>query len=312
MKRPQTSGSEPTIWKVDRFAIHDGPGIRTNLYFKGCPLHCLWCSNPEGQREERELAFSESKCTGCGRCYGTCPTGALIDEVGRASVDFGKCTHCGQCISSCLPGALHMYERTYTLRRAMDVVKRDRHIYRRSGGGITCTGGEPFQQAEHLKLLLATCQEQGIRTTVETCGYADPLEFRKALDNINWLFMDLKHVDGDQHRRLTGRDSTVILHNLRTASALFAETGRVLAIRQVIVPGLNDGDNIRAMAELASRLPRVDFVELLPYHAYGSHKYRSLGRRYPLEDLEGPPEDSMLEYKELVERYGLTCKIGGA
>ncbi len=300
------------IWKVDRFATHDGPGIRTNLYFKGCPLRCLWCSNPEGQREGQELAFSEVKCTGCGRCYDACPAGALRLESGRASVDYGKCTHCGQCLSACLPGALYMYERSHTMPQAMDIVRRDRHIYRRSGGGITCTGGEPFLQVESLMLLLAACRRLGIHTAVESCGYVDPTRFRETLAYVDWLFVDLKHLDGDRHRKLTGRDNAITLNNLRVASAIFAEAGKVLAIRQVVVPGLNDGDNIRALAELARGLPRVDFVELLPYHAYGRPKYQALGRTYPLEDLETLPDGRMLEYKEVIESYGLECRIGGA
>lgn len=300
------------IWKLDRFATHDGPGIRTNLYFKGCPLRCLWCSNPEGQRETKELAFSEAKCTGCGRCYEACPAGALRPEAGLASIDFGKCNGCGQCLSTCPPGALYTYERSYTLPQAMEVVNRDRHVYRRSEGGITCTGGEPFLQAEFLMRLLDACRELGIHTAVESCGYVDPAQFGEALAHVDWLYLDLKHLDSEQHRKLTGRGNAVTLNNLSAASSVFAETGKVLVIRQVVVPGMNDGDNIRALAELAQGLPRVDFVELLPYHAYGSHKYRELGRQYHLEDLEPPAEGEMLEYKKVVESYGLQCRIGGA
>jgi pyruvate formate lyase activating enzyme len=193
----------------------------------------------------------------------------------------------------------------------MDVIERDRHIYRKSGGGITCTGGEPLLQMEFVRLLLAECSVMGIRTALETCGYVDEAEFRKTLSNVDWLFFDLKHLDSNRHRGLTGRDNSIVLSNLRTASSVFSESGRVLVIRQVIVPGLNDGNNISALAEFARALPHVNMIELLPYHAYGSHKYRSLGREYQLHDLEPPSEDRLLEYKDLVERQGIQCKIGG-
>ncbi|MDP2659356.1 MAG: glycyl-radical enzyme activating protein [Dehalococcoidia bacterium] len=298
------------IWKVDRFAIHDGPGIRTNLYFKGCPLRCLWCSNPEGQREMGELNYSEVRCTGCGRCYDVCPAGALKPGDGRASLDFMGCTNCGQCVSVCLSGAISIFQRSYTLEQVMEVVKRDRHAYRRSGGGITCTGGEPFLQAAFLMDLLTACRDQGIHTAVESSGCVNPSQFRDALDRIDWLFLDLKHLDSERHRNLTGRDNAVILENLRTASSFFARTGKVLVIRQVVAPGLNDGDNIKALAEMAMALPRVDFVELLPYHAYGREKYHTLGRPYRLDDVETPDGETMSKYREIIERHGVKCRIG--
>lgn len=298
------------IWKIDRFAIHDGPGIRTNLYFKGCPLRCFWCSNPEGQENKPELAYSQVRCTACGRCYDVCPTGALKPEAGQAGLDFLECTNCGQCVSVCLPGALSLYQRSYTLEQVMEVVKRDRHAYRRSGGGITCTGGEPFLQAGFLMDLLTACRKQGIHTAVESSGCVNPSQFRDALDRIDWLFLDLKHLDPERHRHLTGRDNAVILQNLRTASSVFGNSGKVLVIRLVVAPGLNDGDNITALAEMAMSLPRVDFVELLPYHAYGREKYQSLGRTYRLDGLEPPHEETMLRYREVIESHGVKCRIG--
>ena len=147
--------SKAAIWKIDRFAIHDGPGIRTNVYFKGCPLHCLWCSNPEGQHQRNELGFLNTKCTRCGLCWELCPQNALKPKNGIPFVDQEKCNMCGQCSSVCPTGALFVYGCFYTLSQILDVIERDRHIYRRSGGGITCTGGEPLLQAGFLQHLLA-------------------------------------------------------------------------------------------------------------------------------------------------------------
>jgi len=299
-----------TIWKMDRFAIHDGPGIRTNIYFKGCPLRCLWCSNPEGQLEERELGFSETKCNGCGLCFDACPLHAISPKDGIPVIDSAKCDLCGQCVHACPSEALHIYGDIWTLSQVMDAIENDRHIYRKSGGGITCTGGEPLLQAAFVHRLLAGCREVGIHTALETCGYADEAAFLKTLSLVDCLFFDLKHLNSHRHKKLTGKDNAIILRNLRTASSLFSETEKVLVIRQVIVPGLNDENNIRALAELAGALPHLNMIELLPYHAYGLHKYRTLAREYPLQDLEPPSEDRLVEYKNVVERQGIQCKIG--
>jgi pyruvate formate lyase activating enzyme len=192
----------------------------------------------------------------------------------------------------------------------MDVVERDRHIYRRSGGGITLTGGEPLVQHEFAQQLLATCHEVGIHTVVETCGCVGTSVFRESLENIDWLFFDLKHVEPGAHRRLTGRSNASILTNLRAASSFFCEKDRTLVIRQVVVPGLNDGDNVLALARLAAGLPRVDMIELLPYHAYGAHKYASLGLA-AAEELAPPSAEKLREYRETIETHGIPCTIGG-
>jgi pyruvate formate lyase activating enzyme len=313
--RPNSEVTEPelkaNIWKIDRFATHDGPGIRTTVYFKGCGLRCLWCSNPESQHKEAEIGLARSQCTKCGLCFKACPRGAISPEDGFPVLDAAKCDFCGQCASICPAGAIHIYRGAYTLARLMDIIERDRHIYRRSGGGITCTGGEPFLQAEFLRQLLARCHEVGIHTAVETCGGVDESEFKASLSDIDWLFFDLKHVDKEQHKKLTGMNNILIQNNLRTASIILGEKGKVLVIRQVVVPGLNDEGNIRALAELARGLPHVDYIELLPYHNFGMNKYQILGRRYQLEDLAPPSEDKLKEYQDIITRYGIVCKIGG-
>jgi pyruvate formate lyase activating enzyme len=297
------------IWKIDRFATHDGPGIRTNIYFKGCPMRCLWCSNPEGQKKKIELGLSQTKCTECGLCYSSCPQGAIELQNGVPSVDSMKCNLCKKCLKECPAGAFFVFGKYYTLPQILDLFERDRYIYRSSGGGITCTGGEPLMQAKSVRRLLAKCHEVGIHTTVETCGYVSNIEFQQSLGDIDWLFFDLKHVDSTKHKKLTGKDNAVILNNLRTASSVFSEKGGALIIRQVVVPGLNT-DNIKALAELASTLPHVDGIELLPYNSYGAHKYTLLGRKYQLGNLALPSGDELHEYREIVKSYGIKCDVG--
>jgi pyruvate formate lyase activating enzyme len=192
----------------------------------------------------------------------------------------------------------------------MDIVERDRHIYRRSGGGITLTGGEPLAQHEFVQRLLATCHEVGIHTVVETCGCVGGAVFSQSLEHIDWLFFDLKHVDPGKHEQLTGMSNDTILKNLRTASSFLSEMNRTLVIRQVVVPGYNTGDNIAALAQLAAGLPRVDKIELLPYHDYGRHKYASLGWEAGEEPVP-PTADELREYVDIINGYGIGCSIGG-
>jgi pyruvate formate lyase activating enzyme len=305
--RPELSAA---IWKVDRFATHDGPGIRTNVYFKGCPLRCLWCSNPEGQATEDQLGFLSNKCTGCGLCFDLCPKGAITVTAGRPVVDFAACDVCGECARVCSLRALFVYGGRYSVSDVVDIVERDRHIYRRSGGGVTLTGGEPLAQHEFARQLLAACHEVGIHTVVETCGCVGTAQFSQSLEHIDWLFFDLKHIDPERHRELTGRPNDTILMNLRAASAFLSATDRTLVIRQVVVPGLNAGDNIVALARLAAGLPRVDMIELLPYHDYGQHKYASVGMRVGLESAR-PSADELQEYGDIIRGYGIECSVGG-
>jgi pyruvate formate lyase activating enzyme len=191
----------------------------------------------------------------------------------------------------------------------MNIFERDRHIYRRSGGGVTCTGGEPLLQATFVGLLLSQCQSKGIHTVLETCGFSSEARFIGIIKNIDWLFFDLKHVDKDRHIQLTGCNNSLILANLEKASYLFGKAGKTLIIRQVVVPSINDGRNIDALGKLAASLPYVDKVELLSYHGYGSYKYHALGRIYSLEHLEPPSEDDMQKYRKIIESHGIKCTI---
>jgi len=297
-----------TIWKIDRFATHDGPGIRTTLYFKGCPLRCKWCCNPEGQVAQPTLVLIKADCSGCGLCIEACPTHAIemskpTDEAkATAHVERSKCNSCGDCTPSCPSGALKVWGREYSISDVLEILEKDRLIHSRSGGGLTCTGGEPLYQPEFLQELLAECHRRGIHTVVETSAYADEETFKAVLQVVDWLFVDLKHMNSSMHKLLTGGSNEVILRNVQLASSVLRSRGKNFVIRMVVIPDVNDGQNISDLSVFLRSLPSVTMVELLPYHCYGVYKYDLLGRRYNL-DTEQPSAEEMEKYRKLLSEH---------
>ncbi|MBI2916362.1 MAG: glycyl-radical enzyme activating protein [Chloroflexi bacterium] len=300
------------VWKIDRFASHDGPGIRTLVYFKGCPLRCEWCSNPEGQAPDPVLVFQAAKCTGCGLCIEACPLRALQlvqDPEGNGAgvqIDRSRCQPCQACVASCPDDALQVWGRRRTTGDLLEVLDKDRAVHARSGGGLTCTGGDPVYQWRFLVNVLEACAQWGIHTAVETCAYADEAPFKSAVERLDWLFIDLKHMDTNAHLRWTGKSNGPVLRNARLASHLLKARGKALVIRQVVVPGVNDGQNISDLADFLCSLPLVTAVELLPYHIYGASKYGLLGRRYGLGDAKPPSDKAMEACKKVLRDRGLT------
>ena len=212
------------IWKIDRNATHDGPGIRTVVYLKGCPLRCKWCSNPEGQSPSPVLIFHGGKCNDCGFCVDACPRSALSTlKPTKIRIDRWKCDTCGESVSVCPTEALQIWGKRYPVPEIIELLERDRMIHKRSGGGLTCTGGEPLYQADFLLELLEVCRRRGIHTVVETSACSDTSILRAVAERVDWLFIDLKSIDRDRHRQLTGRDNTLILKNTRVASNILKE-----------------------------------------------------------------------------------------
>ncbi|MFH1650523.1 MAG: glycyl-radical enzyme activating protein [Chloroflexota bacterium] len=297
---------EGLIWKIDRNATHDGPGIRTLLFFKGCPLSCRWCSNPEGQAAGPELIFRRSECTDCGLCLEVCPRGALSRrEPSAIDIDRSACDACGDCMAACPTGALHLWGQRYSVPEIVELLEKDRTLHRQSGGGLSCTGGEPLYQPAFLRELLAQCRRRGIHTVVETSALADEKHFRAMLEMVDWLYIDLKHTDPAKHRELTEVNNDLILRNTRLASARLQERGKTLVVRQVLVPGITDGPNITALADFLASLPFLSGVELLAYHNYGTGKYELLGRRYALPEISPPSAGEMEKAKEQLRARGI-------
>lgn len=300
------SSIQGIIWKIDRNATHDGPGFRTALYFKGCPSRCRWCSNPEGQSPDPILIFQQSKCKDYGLCMEACSVQALERQgLKKIRIYRSRCDLCGDCVSKCPTEALQIWGQSYTVQEVLQLLEKDRMIHRRSGGGLTCTGGEPLDQGEFLLELLKQCRKRGIHTSVETSGYAEEGLFQRMLQLVDWLFFDIKHIDPKKHVGLTGKSNGLILGNARLASSVLQARAKDMVIRQVLIPGITDGQNIEELGEFVASLPFVTGIELLSYHNYGVYKYDLLGLAYSLRNIEQPTAEDMEKNKKVLKNKGL-------
>ncbi len=279
---PSVSG---WVFDVQRFSLHDGPGIRTVVFLKGCPLHCAWCANPESQQPGPQIAWFENLCAGCGRCAEACPRGAVSMDGGRVRTDRRLCTACGDCAAACSRGARRLMGREVTVDEVMAEVRRDAPFFRRSGGGVTFSGGEPLTQPAFLLECLQRCRRWGYHTAVETCGQARWDDLRAVAAVTNLFLYDLKEFDSARHEELTGVGNELILENLENLLALGAD----VTVRVPVVPGANDDrESLRALATFVAVHPRLGRVELLPCHALGAHKYAALDRMPPTAERPEP------------------------
>lgn len=259
------------ITEIQRFCMHDGPGVRTTVFLKGCPLRCAWCHNPETQKGGAELLFYPNKCIGCEICAAVCPVGAHRFEKTH-TVDRERCIGCLACAGGCPAGALEQCGRDMTVEEILSVVEKDRAFYG-DAGGVTLSGGEPFAQKETVELLKA-CRERGISTAVETCGYADASVLLEAAPCVDLFLWDLKDTDPERHLANTGASNRLILQNLR----LINEKRARIRLRCILVSGVNTmASHYKNVAEIAHTLDNLEGVELIPYHAYGGAKATFLG-----------------------------------
>jgi len=281
-------GKTPVIFNIERHALHDGPGIRTLVFFKGCPLNCIWCSNPEGQLSKPELLFRSRDCISCMRCVRVCPKGAVKVTEDRVMVaddriiynDRGLCIACGTCVSVCPAGAREIAGREMLVGEVVDEVLKDEIFYRNSGGGVTVSGGSPLLWPDFVAELFNALKRHAVHTAVETCGAVPWDHFEKVLDNTDLFLYDLKHMDSAKHGKFTGRGNERILENLE----LLAQAGAKIIVRVPIIPLFNDNpDDIGALARFTMGLSSKPPVQLLPYHTLGRSKYHHLEREYPLE-----------------------------
>ncbi len=294
---------------IQRFAIHDGPGIRTLVYMKGCPIRCPWCSSPQTQKASFEILHIELNCKKCGRCVEVCPLEAItLSEEEGWKINRELCTNCGDCVDACPNQALELVGKWMTVEELFREVNKDSSFYRRSNGGVTVGGGEPTMQPEFVTGFLKRCQQSYIHTAIETCAYVKWEHLEKILEYVDLVYIDIKHMDPIVHRELTGVSNEIILASAGRASAILP-----MIIRIPTVPGYNDSDDnmldtARFAAELGGNLKRI---ELLPYHKFGTQTYSRLGREFRLTDVEPPGDDHMQRLKKIVESCGVNAQIGG-
>ena len=291
-----------TIFEIKRFAVHDGDGIRTTVFFKGCPLECVWCHNPEGIKFRPELAFYENKCVSCGYCVSACPKKSHTLQDGYHNYDRMLCTGCGSCEEICPNGALKFYGKEMTVEELLPVLLEDKAFYDTSGGGVTLSGGECLMQADFCRELLATLKKEGIHTAVDTCGFVSGEALRKVMPYTDIFLYDLKAFDEEVHKCCTGHSNQIILKNLKALD----DCGKDIEIRIPYVPEYND-DQMEKIAGFLSGLTHITKVRVLAYHNYAGSKYESLGMVNTLP--ERLPEQYEIEtVRELFRGKGL--KLG--
>lgn len=282
------------VLRIEKTSIHDGEGLRTVVFLKGCPLKCLWCSTPESQKPCAEIGYIRGKCILCGICLSVCPRGALSidEEKDMVLIDRDKCDGCMLCVKKCPSSALKGYGVRMTSNQVIHEISKDEVFYFHSGGGVTISGGEPFEQAEFVREILSGCRERGINRALETSFFSSWEKIESILPLLNLLYVDLKHVDPEQHKKLTGVDNGMVLENIKRADASPYDFD--LVIRTPLIPGLNDSDDaIRRSAEFVKGLKKIRFMEFLAYHRLGTETYKNMGLEYPLQEIRTPSLDFM-------------------
>jgi len=299
------------VASIKRFAIHDGPGIRTIVFMKGCPLRCIWCSSPQTQNPYPEIAYYEEKCIGCGGCLKVCSENAItIDKQGKKWINRLRCTNCGKCAEACPTEALKIVGQFMTSEEIITEIDKDRLFYQESGeGGVTISGGEPLMQTEFVKEVLRKCHEQGIHTAIETSGFVEWREFRNVLGHVDLLFCDIKHMNSEKHKELTGVSNQLILENIRKVDQ---KCDVPVILRFPLIPSINDSEeNLINLAKFITSLKRINTLEILPYHRLGEHEYKTLGREYKLKEVEVPSDDYLQEVKEFMTSQKLKVDVLG-
>lgn len=302
-KSSSSSDSEGVIFEIERWSVNDGPGIRTVVFLKGCPLNCSWCCNPESWSPIPQIACFEDRCQNCGRCQDVCPQGiAQPANLGLDTPDSG-CIACGQCVAVCPYNARELLGTKMSTEEILSSVEEDRVFYRQSGGGITFSGGEALAQLDFLREIVERCWAMGLSMVLETSGHFAWAKSKDILTKMEMIFLDIKHMDPVTHKKVTGADNRIILQNARN----IANEQIPLAIRIPLIPTINDDvENLVATATFISeQLQGALGVEILPYHTLGKGKYELIGLRYQLDQLLPPSAENVAEARGIFTDFGI-------
>ena len=296
------------VFDIQRFSIHDGPGIRTTVFLKGCPLRCPWCHNPESQLRKPQVLFYENKCIQCGKCFEVCPVEGALSTTNGERVNRELCNDCGLCTDTCYAQALEVCGKEMTVEEVITEVEKDRPFYETSKGGMTVSGGEPLAQATFAVEILKAGRAAGLHTVLDTSGQVTRPVMEQAAPFADLVLFDVKVLDPDRHEELIGTRNDQIQGSLR----LLTELGVSVIVRVPVIPGYTDSDeNIRGIASLAASCANVQEVNLMRYHRLGESKWARLGLEYPATGTKPPTDDEMDRLRELVEAEGVKAAIQG-
>lgn len=300
--------SKAIIFNIQRFSIHDGPGIRTVVFLKGCHLKCLWCANPESNKFECELLYYPDKCIGCGECIEVCPESAISDNGGMILFDRQKCVNCLECTKICNSGARKVAGEEMTAKEVFEEISKDFVFYDTSEGGVTFSGGEPMLHPEFIRDVSGMVKAEGFTTAIETCGVFPSEHLDVVQGCIDYALFDLKFMDSEKHQKYCGTPNDLALYNFEKV----VDTIPVIA-RMPVIPGINDTEeDIGELKDFLQKYSgKLKEIDILPYHNLGVAKFDALGRHYSLEDLEAPSKERMAALKSELEGIGLFVKIGG-
>ena len=291
------------VFDIQRSSLHDGPGIRTAVFLKGCPLHCAWCHNPESQSKSREISFRPESCAVCGDCVATCQHGAHSIVDGVHFFDRTLCELCGDCVETCLYEALKLAGKDLTIDEVMTVVLRDQLFYEQSGGGLTISGGEPMLQPEFTLKLLLAAKAAGVHTCLDTCGWTSQRAYEQVLPFVDLFLFDYKATDPEAHKKWMGVSNELILSNLD----FLVRRGASVRLRCPLVPGINAmPEHLAGIAALSKRYPDLDGIDLMPYHNVGNSKYERYGLNNSLPDLRTTEDSTRQAWLEELHALGCT------
>lgn len=294
------------VFLIQRYSVQDGPGLRTTVFMKGCPLRCQWCQNPESLKPYPELMSRDTKCLLLGKCVEACPVGAItLDPQKSRKINWVRCNLCFKCVDACPAKALSKVGEYMTVEEVMAEIERDELFYQRSGGGITISGGEPLLQWQFVYRLLKACKRRHLHTALDTCGYAPWTTLRKVLEYVDLVLYDIKHMEPKAHKEATGKSNRLILSNARMTSLQTK-----VWLRIPLIPGFNDSEENLAKLSRLGREIVAEKISILPYHRLAEEKYKQLGKRYTLVGLEPPSQEHLQEIQKFIQSFDLPVTIG--